>query len=183
MSETDNPAAQAAETPQEAPQETPKGRQNAKGRGRGGKRKGTGKGKAAQKPAAKKTATTGRRGRLKQFNDARVQAVYERQRELKAQFNQVAHVLRPALLDLADRETEQLSEDPEYHKQNAYIAALQQTLLDRRNDIIQRIKRKLELDNILAAKVLEHDRYYIDETLKVWFPLVLHFLLSSQIIG
>lgn len=61
------------------------------------------------------TAGTGRRGRFKQFADDKVQANYERQRELKATYAALANAVKPALQDLASRSVKKLTKDEMYH--------------------------------------------------------------------
>ncbi|KAG7128865.1 hypothetical protein HYQ45_011806 [Verticillium longisporum] len=93
-----------------------------KGRGRGRKsaaatKKATAAAIAAANAAAgPKRTIGGRRGRTKQFDDDKTQASYERQRELKAYYNELASVIKPALADLADRQIEAMKEDADYHK-------------------------------------------------------------------
>ncbi|KAK1691236.1 hypothetical protein BDP55DRAFT_258653 [Colletotrichum godetiae] len=106
MSDVETPE-QSFSTP--TPQLTPK----AKGRGRGRGRKAVAPKKEPPKPAA--TAGTGRRGRFKQFSDDKVQANYERQRELKAQYAALANAVKPALQDLASRSIDTLTNDKDYH--------------------------------------------------------------------
>ncbi|UQC78179.1 uncharacterized protein CLUP02_03655 [Colletotrichum lupini] len=107
MSDVETPE-QSFSTP--TPQLTPK----AKGRGRGRGRKAVAPKKEPPKPVA--TAGTGRRGRFKQFSDDKVQANYERQRELKAQYAALANAVKPALQDLASRSIDTLTNDKDYHK-------------------------------------------------------------------
>ncbi|KAK2004829.1 hypothetical protein LX36DRAFT_676653 [Colletotrichum falcatum] len=106
MSDVETPE-QSASTP--TPQLTPK----AKGRGRGRGRKTAAPKKEPPKPAA--AAGTGRRGRFKQFADDKVQANYERQRELKATYAALANVVKPALQDLASRTVKKLTKNEAYH--------------------------------------------------------------------
>ncbi|KAK6210296.1 hypothetical protein QIS74_11880 [Colletotrichum tabaci] len=106
MSDVETPE-QSASTP--TPQLTPK----AKGRGRGRGRKAVAPKKEPPKPAP--ITGTGRRGRFKQFADDKVQANYERQRELKASYAALANVVKPALQDLASRAVKKLNKDETYH--------------------------------------------------------------------
>ncbi|KAI5459871.1 hypothetical protein BGZ63DRAFT_259898 [Mariannaea sp. PMI_226] len=91
------------------------------GRGRGGRGRGGGRG--GSNAAVSKTATaakTGRggsrRGRAKNFADPHVQASYERQRQLKATYQAVAHAIKPALQELAERSIDEVIRDPESYK-------------------------------------------------------------------
>ncbi|KAJ0161056.1 hypothetical protein CTA2_6846 [Colletotrichum tanaceti] len=106
MSDVETPE-QSASTP--TPQLTPK----AKGRGRGRGRKAAAPKKEPPKPAP--IIGTGRRGRFKQFADDKVQANYERQRELKASYAALANVVKPALQDLTSRAVKKLNKDETYH--------------------------------------------------------------------
>ena len=93
-----------------------------RGRGRGGRGRGRGGGRGASNAGvAKSTATRGgrggtRRGRAKNFSDSRVQAAYERQRHLKATYQAVAHALKPALQELAERSVDELLQNPDKYK-------------------------------------------------------------------
>lgn len=117
----DNTAAElsASATPTPTPKATPKG----KGRGRGRKAVA----KKVVVPAsvappisattAPRKAAGGRRGRTKQFDDDHIQSKYERQREIKSCYSELAQILKPALIELADRQIESMKKDANYHKQ------------------------------------------------------------------
>ena len=161
------------------PEEAPKGRTNARGRGRGGRRKGAGRGgkAATQRAAPKKPATTGgRRGRLKQFNDSRVQANYERQREIKAHFAHVAAVLKPVLQDLAERNIEQLTEDPETYKRNPGYGPMVDALDTRRNERLNAIQLNYQIKAGVTNKTFDLETRVINETFAVSFSSFAFFL-------
>ena len=164
------------------PEEAPKGRTNARGRGRGGRRKGAGRGgkAATQRAAPKKPATTGgRRGRLKQFNDSRVQANYERQREIKAHFAHVAAVLKPVLQDLAERNIEQLTEDPETYKRNPGYGPMVDALDTRRNERLNAIQLNYQIKAGVTNKTFDLETRVINETFAVSFSSFAFFCLDS----
>ncbi|KAI1490067.1 hypothetical protein F5X96DRAFT_670111 [Biscogniauxia mediterranea] len=56
------------------------------------------------------------RGRTKFYDDPRVQAAHERQKELRDAYSMVASVVKPALEALADMSIKGLQEDPTAHK-------------------------------------------------------------------
>ena len=98
-----------------------------RGRGRGGRgsRGGRGKGPGRSAPNSlivKATASArggrggAKRGRGKTFTDSRVQAAHERQRDLKSSYASVAWALRNAIVDLAERNIEEILQDPQLHK-------------------------------------------------------------------
>lgn len=132
---TENPAEKSASgTPAPTPKPTPKG----KGRGRGRKGAANKKTGAAATTVAPKKAVGGRRGRTKQFDDDRVQAYYERQRELKAYYNELSQFIKPMLIELADREVESLKTDPNCHKRVPEYDVL-------RDDLKKRLDHQIHL--------------------------------------
>ncbi|KAH8123985.1 hypothetical protein FP744_10003212 [Trichoderma asperellum] len=93
------------------------GRGGRAGRGRGGGRGGASSTSGVSKANFNKAGRGGtRRGRAKSFTDSRVQAAYERQRDLKATYQAVAHALKPALQELADRSIEELLQKSDGHR-------------------------------------------------------------------
>lgn len=119
-----------------------------RGRGRGGRGgRGRGGGRGASHTTVSKITTTKpgrggvRRGRAKSFNDSRVQAAYERQRHLKATYQAVAHALKPALQELAERNIEDALQNQDAHKH-----------ADEHLPVIRQLRRNLE------RKLAEHDR-------------------------
>ncbi|KPM46101.1 hypothetical protein AK830_g561 [Neonectria ditissima] len=115
------------------------------GRGRGGRGRGGGRGganAAVAKAAATKTGRGGsRRGRAKNFSDSRVQAAYERQRHLKATYQAVAHALKPALQELAERSIDDAIQNPDTYKH-----------ADEHFPVIRQLQNKLQ------RKLAEHER-------------------------
>ena len=88
-----------------------------RGRGRGGRGRGGGRGKG--------------RGRHKTYDDARVQAAYERQKELRELFSEVASAVKPALEKVADHNINQMIEDPHAHEDVEEFHIIQRELDDR----------------------------------------------------
>ncbi|PNP38041.1 hypothetical protein TGAMA5MH_10140 [Trichoderma gamsii] len=124
------------------------GRGGRAGRGRGGGRGGASSTSGVSKANFPKAGRGGtRRGRAKSFADSRVQAAYERQRDLKATYQAVAHALKPALQELADRSIEELLQKADGHR----FAPEHWPVVDELN---QRLAKKLHLfDRQLEANL------------------------------
>jgi hypothetical protein len=160
-----------------------RGGRGGRGRGRGGGRGGA----TASAGVTKTTATRGgrggtRRGRAKTFSDSRVQAAYERQRDLKAVYQAVAAALKPALQELADRSIEDLLQDPESYKRAAqYLPILNelQARLDTRNKFND---NRYELDLKAAESTFEAEQYMINDAYEVSCPTNLHILALSLLL-
>jgi hypothetical protein len=120
----DIPVAELSASATPTPTLTPNLKATPKGKGRGRGRKAVVKKTvvpASTAPpviatTAPRKAAGGRRGRTKQFDSDRMQAAYERMRELKACYAELAAIMKPALIDLADREVDLLKKDPNRHK-------------------------------------------------------------------
>ncbi|TDZ60699.1 hypothetical protein CTRI78_v004764 [Colletotrichum trifolii] len=147
MSDTETPE-QSASTP--TPQPTPK----VKGKGRGRGRKPAVPKKEAPKPAP--AAGTGRRGRFKQFADDKVQAAYERQRELKSQYAALANAVKPALQDLASRDVKNITRDPEYHSRVPEFEVVTRDLQQRLDKRLAVLKNKYDLDRNMTLASRDH---------------------------
>ncbi|KAG4221104.1 hypothetical protein PC116_g30419, partial [Phytophthora cactorum] len=73
--------------------------------------------RSGRKTAAKKGGGRGKgRGQKKVYSDPRVQAAYERQRELRDLYSQVALAVKPALDEIADQNIKKLTESMDGHK-------------------------------------------------------------------
>jgi hypothetical protein len=167
---------------------------SARGRGRGG-RGGRGRGRGAgsrggaNTSVMPKTANGGpgtrgggrggsRRGRAKHFLDSRVQAAYERQRDLKATYQAVAHALKPALQELAERTTDELLQQSDAYKQaNEHLPVIEelQRKLDKR---IAECDRRRELDLNLAEGIYIAETYVTERE----FQVRLYSRLSSYLL-
>lgn len=124
------------------PSPTKRGR----GRGRGGSTRGAASARARGKPAA------GRRGRAKVYENSRVQAAHERQRDIKNNFNILAAALKPALETLADRNLQLLSDNHDAHKEVAQYQEIQDFLQDRLEDRQRVDKAILDTQIDVASK-------------------------------
>ncbi|CAF3464612.1 unnamed protein product [Fusarium graminearum] len=133
------------------------------GRGRGGRGRGGGRGGSTAAVSKAATAKVGRggsrRGRAKNFADSRVQAAYERQRHLKANYQAVAHALKPALQELAERTIDEAFQNPDKHKHAQEFIPLMQELQDNLDAKIAEYTRRYNRDKELAEHLLKADHY------------------------
>lgn len=153
----------------ESPAKEPAARGRGRGgRGRGGRGRGGGRGGSnavvSKTAAAAKTGRGGsRRGRAKNFADSRVQAAYERQRHLKATYQAVAHALKPALQELAERSIDEVIQDPEaYKKSDNYQYVLEELEQNLERKLAQH-KRRFEQDMKLAEDMFRADNYVAEQ--------------------
>ncbi|KAK8872749.1 hypothetical protein PGQ11_003263 [Apiospora arundinis] len=102
------------------------------GRGRGGGGRGKG------------------RGRNKTYDDTRVQAAHERQKELKELYSEVASAVKPALEKLAEININRMIDNPTAHKEVAEYQAIQRQLEDQLDARIQSVQRVMNERNTLA---------------------------------
>ncbi|KAI5926404.1 hypothetical protein F4810DRAFT_536175 [Camillea tinctor] len=114
------------------------------------------------------------RGRTKFYDDPRVQASHERQKELREAFSVVASVVKPALEVLADMSIKGLQEDPMAHKAVPEHEIVMKHLDARLEHAIQEAdrefkakaaltKRTYELDTICTNKEFHDSFNYITE--------------------
>lgn len=121
-----------------------------RGRGRGRGRVYRGKGKIA-KPAPVK-ATSGRGRRHKVYESVRAQAAHERIQELKSAFATVAKVVKPAVQEIADRNLNQLLQDPTIYKKVPEYENIENFLTDRLADT----KKTIEMQYKTETAMLNH---------------------------
>ena len=144
-----------------------------RGRGRGGRGRGRGGGRGASNTGVTKpTATRGgrggtRRGRAKNFTDSRVQAAYERQRHLKATYQAVAHALKPALQELAERSIDELLQNPDKYKDTSEYYPVIDQLRSNLEQKLARHDKRLEMNLKLAETTHEHEQYVLNQEFKV----------------
>ncbi|KAJ4264910.1 hypothetical protein NW762_005153 [Fusarium torreyae] len=140
------------------------------GRGRGGRGRGGGRGGSTTALSKAATAKAGRggsrRGRAKNFSDSRVQAAYERQRHLKANYQAVAHALKPALQELAERTIDDALQNPDKYKYaEAFMPVMRQ--LQRNLDAkLAEHKRRYDKDIELAEHLHHADNYVAEQEFK-----------------
>jgi hypothetical protein len=154
---------------------TPSGRGRGRGgRGGRGRGRGGGRGGASNAVIAKTTATRGgrggtRRGRAKNFSDSRVQAAYERQRDLKATYQAVAFALKPALQELAERNVDDMLRNPDMYKNTPEYPVVVEQLRDNFNQRMAKHRRRRDVDVKLAEDTLGHETYVINREFEVCF--------------
>ncbi|KAI1495591.1 hypothetical protein F5X99DRAFT_116364 [Biscogniauxia marginata] len=155
----DNP--QSADSPAPSPA---KGRPatNKKTAGKGTAKKNVRK----QVPPKRGEATVRRgnrgkgRGRTKFYDDPRVQAAHERQKELRDIFSMVASVVKPALEALADMT---IKEDPKAHKAVPEYEIVMNQLDTQLQDVIRTADQELNTRIALTARTYELDTKLTDK--------------------
>ncbi|KAI0145816.1 hypothetical protein F4776DRAFT_608074 [Hypoxylon sp. NC0597] len=112
--------------------------------------------RTGRKPAAKKGAGRGKgRGQKKVYTDPLTQAAYERQRELRDLYSQVALAIKPALDELADETIKEITEDPEAHKEAAEYFIVKDQLDSRLEEVIQQADQEHRVRTELAKREYE----------------------------
>ncbi|KHO00759.1 uncharacterized protein MAM_01537 [Metarhizium album ARSEF 1941] len=139
-----------------------RGGRGGRGRGRGGGR-GTSNAAVSKSTAASRGRGGTRRGRVKNFSDSRVQAAYERQRDLKATYQAVAFALKPALQELAERSVDEMLQRPDSHKQAKEYQPIIQQLREKLDNKLRECDRRLECDLNLAEHSFNADRYVAEK--------------------
>lgn len=154
-----------------------RGGRGGRGRGRGGGRGGASSTTTANagitKPAVVARGGRGgtRRGRAKTFPEARVQAAYERQRDLKQLYQTVAAMMKPALQDLADRNIEDIVSDPDAFRRAIEYAPCVRGLDERLQDRCRQISARTDLDQQLADRTHEAEQQILHQTYEVSLPM------------
>ncbi|KAH7037741.1 uncharacterized protein B0I36DRAFT_345815 [Microdochium trichocladiopsis] len=126
MDEVPSAAASPAPSPAKG-----RGSGRGRGRGRGGYGRGTGRKTNTASTATHFSRGRGRgrgRGRIKTYTDSRVQAAYDRQRELRDLYSEVASAVKPALEELAEQTLKAIIEDPSCYREVAEFRVVQKEL-------------------------------------------------------
>ncbi|KAF3064281.1 hypothetical protein GL218_01286 [Daldinia childiae] len=114
-----------------------------------------------RKPAAKKGAGRGKgRGQKKVYSDTRVQAAYERQRELRDLYSQVALAVRPALEEIADQTLKKLTESMDGHKDVEEYYTVQEQLDQQLQHVIETADRERHTRDMISQRTYELDRTF-----------------------
>ncbi|KAK8081546.1 hypothetical protein PG996_000327 [Apiospora saccharicola] len=109
-----------------------------RGRGKPGRGRGGGRGKG--------------RGRNKTYDDTRVQAAHERQKELKELYSEVASAVKPALERLAELSINCMIDNPSAHKEVAEFHVIKQQLQDQLDARIKSVEAVMHERIKLAEK-------------------------------
>ncbi|KAF4446021.1 hypothetical protein F53441_10299, partial [Fusarium austroafricanum] len=154
------------------------------GRGRGGRGRGGGRGGSTAALSKAATAKAGRggsrRGRAKNFADSRVQAAYERQRHLKANYQAVAHALKPALQELAERTVDDALQNPDKYKHVQEFVPVMHELQANLDAKLAEHKRRLERDIELAEHLFQADNYVAEQEYMNGFEEIEEQFYESQ---
>lgn len=116
-----------------------------------------------------------RRGRAKSFTDSRVQAAYERQRDLKATYQAVAHAIKPALQELAERSIEEALKEPDFFKTVPEYKPLVRQLQSKFDGRLAQHHRRLECDLNLAKATYDAELYVAEREFQVRLHAILIF--------
>ncbi|KAL7788302.1 hypothetical protein V8C37DRAFT_238944 [Trichoderma ceciliae] len=140
------------------------GRGGRAGRGRGGGRGASSSASAISKSTFTKSGRGGtRRGRAKSFTDSRVQAAYERQRDLKATYQAVAHALKPALQELAERSIDEMLQRSDIHRSSHEHLPVVQELRERLAKKLALFDRQLDANLKLAQDTYSAEQYVLEQ--------------------
>jgi hypothetical protein len=152
------------------------GRGGRAGRGRGGRGASNNAAPGVAKAANNKSGRGGtRRGRAKSFADSRVQAAYERQRDLKATYQTVSYAIKNALQELADRSIDEVLRNFDLDDYEA-TAELQERL----NQKLALFERQFQAKTQLAKETYDSSVYVAEQEFEVRFMLLLTLFNEEQ---
>lgn len=155
------------------------GRPRGRGRGRGGRggrggaansARGTPSRDLLQPPFRGGRGRGG--GRVKKSDNARIQALYHRKKDLKGQFKQVAAVQKEGLTELAQKSLESL-EDPKYHEILPEYVETTKALNERYRRVIDVYEARMKIEVAFALRQLEAKVNYKQREFKVSPSVVL----------
>ncbi|KAI1463342.1 uncharacterized protein F4812DRAFT_252086 [Daldinia caldariorum] len=110
--------------------------------------------RSGRKTAAKKGGARSKgRGQKKVYSDPRVQAAYERQRELRDVYSQVALSVKPALDEIADQNIKNLLTSRDGHKGVPEYYAVQKQL----DQQLQNALEAADLEHYIQDEMAEHE--------------------------
>lgn len=189
--EMESPAREASTAASSTTRGRGRGGRSGRGRGRGaGGRGGASNNNTASTSGVTKSSVARggrggtRRGRAKNFSDSRVQAAYERQRDLKATYQAVAQALKPALQELAERNIDELLQNPESLKATSEHGPVISQLKDNFAKRTAEHDKRLECDLQVAEHNYNAKQHIIQQEFKVCL-LALHdqsFIFANGII-
>lgn len=121
------------------------------------KEKAKGRGRAAGKPkvTTKVTKPMGRGRHRKAYESVKAQAAYERHVELKAAWNSLVKLVKPALAELADRSLKKLRSGANAHLGIPEAETCHRFLDQRLADTIDAAGRRLDMDKKLNEATLQ----------------------------
>ena len=158
----------------ESPAREPATRGRGRGGWRGGRRgRGGGRGASTSAAVAKSTAASRpgrggtRRGRAKSFSDSRVQAAYERQRDLKATYQAVAHALKPVLQELAERSIDEILQQPDVFKNAEEYSPIVDALRFNLEKRLAEHQKRLQCDLQMSQDAFTAEQYVAQQDFQV----------------
>jgi hypothetical protein len=105
-------------------------------------------------------------GRVKKSDNARIQALYHRKKDLKGQFKQVAAIQKDALSELALKSLES-AEDLEYLRSLPEHEEVTNALLERHKKITTQHEARMKIEVASANRQLKNKFIYINREFKV----------------
>ncbi|KAK1247994.1 hypothetical protein MKX07_000882 [Trichoderma sp. CBMAI-0711] len=153
------------------------GRGGRAGRGRGGRGASNNAAAGVAKAANNKSGRGGtRRGRAKSFADSRVQAAYERQRDLKATYQTVSYAIKNALQELADRSIDEVLRNFDLDDYEA-TAELQERL----NQKLALFERQFQAKTQLAKETYDSSVYVAEQEFELGYEDLADRFLDGQL--
>jgi hypothetical protein len=156
------------------------GRPRGRGRGRGGRGSRGGAANSARGTPARdlnQSLARGGRGRgggrVKRSDNARIQALYHRKKDLKLQFRQVAAVQREALTELSQRSLESL-DDPGYLESLPEFKEVTEAVEERYKKVTGLQDAQMKHEAAFSLLQLEDRVKYSDREFKVGLVPLLH---------
>lgn len=138
--------------------------------GRGGYGRGAAKKTLGRKSVGKRGGNRRGRGRNKTYDHPRTQAVYERSKELKEIYSDVAAAMKPALEKLADHSINLLLEHPDAHTRVPEYAFIRDELDDRLGERIRSLESEEAEYHRIANTQFSLDREITETQYTVSIP-------------
>lgn len=120
-----------------------------------------------RKPAPKKGGRGKGRGQKKTYEDPRVQAAYERQRELKDLYSTVSAAVKPALEEIADQSVKNLLQDPDSHRDCPEHDEVKQQLDDQYKHVIDTTETEYKTRLMISQRKLDLETERIRKSFQV----------------
>ncbi|XXH04858.1 E1 ubiquitin-activating protein aos1 [Hypoxylon texense] len=137
--------------------------------------------RTARKPPPKRGVRGKGRGRGKTFSDPRVQAAYERQRELRELFSTVSMAVKPALDEIADQSVKKLLEEPESYKETPEYLEVQQQLDAQLKQVIETADLELRTKLKIAERTYELESNRLNQSYQNSFDYATEAFLDGAL--
>ncbi|KAI6092434.1 hypothetical protein F4821DRAFT_134837 [Hypoxylon rubiginosum] len=132
-----------------------------------------------RKPAPKKGGRGKGRGQKKTYEDPRVQAAYERQRELKDLYSTVSAAVKPALEEIADQSVKNLLQDPDSHRDCPEHDEVKQQLDDQYKHVIDTTETEYKTRLMISQRKLDLETERIRKSFQDSFDYVTENFLDA----